>query len=637
MTQRGGTNWAELASSWRRSLGIQLLAVLFLVSCALSVVSSVYEYRMEEAAAREGLLGFGRTLARQAALACPDGVLHLDNALDAYVEDLVATENYVAFAEVRRSEDGKLIACNPLKRDTLYSADSVLQIEEPIRIERDGEQIGTFVLGLSLRPMQMKLRDKSTRMLIRGSVGFLLVAALFWLALRGLVLRPLHHLDEAALRLGRGDLEHPLADLGSSELGRLSRTMDEMRRNLLSSHRSLAEQNQQLVELGRLKSQFLANMSHEMRTPLTSILGGVELLVEIAGNDVERRETAASVQRNGEQLLDLVDRLLDLAKLETGNLLVEARTCRPEAVLREAISRSAALAASKGLELRIDLAGIAARTATTDPARLRQLVATVVGNAVKFTDRGSVEVRTSLLPQATGHLLQVEVIDTGIGIPAEFQPRMFESFSQADGSLTRRHGGSGLGLAIARRVAQQLGGDVVITSEVGCGTRVVITIAVTNVAEAAVEKASPEASAKSPRAAVSHTTAPAVLRGRVLVVDDAPDNQRLLKAILTKAGVTVDVAANGLEAVEAVQKTVGGTSFDLVLMDLQMPELDGVSAIRQLREQGFVLPIVALTAHALAEDRERCLAAGATGYETKPIARQKLLDVVSRHLRSAAI
>jgi len=632
VTRRGGTTWADLASSWRRSLGIQLLAVLFLVSCTLSVVASIYDYRVEEASAREWLLGLGRMVARQAAVACADGVASTDTALDGYVDDLVETESHVAFAEVRRTEGNKVLACNPRTRDTQYPPDSILQIEEPIRVERDGEQIGTFVLGLSLQPMQAKLREKSTRMLIRGSLGFLLVAALFWVALRALVMRPLHRLDEAALRLGRGELDQPLEELGSSELGRLSRTMDEMRRNLLSSHRSLAAQNQQLVELSRLKSQFLANMSHEMRTPLTSILGGVELLVEIAGNDVERRETAASVQRNGEQLLDLVDRLLDLAKLETGNLLVEARTCRPEAVVREAIARSAGLAASKGLELRADLAGIAARTATTDPARLRQLVTTVVGNAVKFTDRGSVEVRASLLPSATGHLLQVEVTDTGIGIPAEFLPRMFESFSQADGSLTRRHGGSGLGLAIARRVAQQLGGDVVITSEVGRGTRVVITIAVTGVAEAAVVAPVPAPSVKT-----APVPAAAALRGRVLVVDDAPDNQRLLKAILTKAGVTVDLAANGREAVEAVQKTVGGAAFDLVLMDLQMPELDGVSAIRQLREQGFALPIVALTAHALAEDRERCLAAGATGYETKPIARQKLLDVVSRHLRPSTV
>ena len=632
MSAGTGATLTRWGTAWRRSLGIQLLAVLFFVSCGLSVLGCLYDYRVEEAAARQSLLALGRSLAHQGALASTEAVVTWkpDLAkLEDYVDGLVRNETHVAFAAVVRADDGKVVASNP-RAGIPPIDDATLRIEKPIFADRESDQIGTFVLGITLRPTQQALRDKTARLLVRSSLGFLLIAAMFWVALRALVLRPLHQLDAVARKLGRGELDQPLPCLGRSELGRLGRTMEAMRTNLLSSHRSLAAQNEQLVALARLKSQFLANMSHEMRTPLTSILGGVELLVDAAGNDVERRETAAAVQRNGEQLLDLVDRLLDLAKLETGNLLVEPRACRPEPVVREAVQRSAAAAAAKGLQLRVDLTALEGRTVRTDPARLRQLVAAVVDNAVKFTDRGSVEVRASLLRHEGGHRLQVEVVDTGIGIPAEFVPRLFESFSQADGSLTRRHGGSGLGLAIARRVAQQLGGDVVITSEVGRGTRVVVTIA-----PAAVDETVTTA---VPVPAPPPAAAPAVpgrLAGRVLVVDDAADNQRLLKAMLAKAGVTVELAENGRLAIEAVQRAAGAQPFELVLMDLQMPELDGVSAIRILREQGYQLPIVALTAHALAEDRERCLAAGATGYETKPITRQKLLEVVARHLGAA--
>ena len=612
MTSGIATAWAQWALSWRRSVGIRLLAVLLAFSCLLSLVASYYDYRSEQSAARDALLAKGQSLARLAALACPELVTVTDSiTLEDICDDLVLGERNVAFAAVIRA-DGKQLACNP--RFGIPNDPLTIEIREPIRVEREGEKIGTFVLGLSLRPMQKALRAKTAGLLLRASLGFLLVAVLFWVALRAFVLVPLHRLDGAAQRLGQGDLEQPIAALGSTEIGRLGATMDVMRTNLLANQRRLAAQNEQLLQLNRLKTQFLANVSHEMRTPLTSILGGVEALVGEGGTAGERRDAALAMQRNGEMLLDLVNRVLDLAKLESGSLIVEPGACKPAQVVEDACARHAEEAICKGLTIHCDTEQVADRVVVTDAARLRQVVAALVSNAVKFTEAGRIDVNVQLVPGEGKQVLRVEVRDTGIGIDPAFLPHLFESFSQADGSLTRRHAGSGIGLAVAQRLAQLLGGAVEVTSEVGRGTVVVATIVV-QPAVAATKKESPPVVA---------------LHGKVLVVDDAPDNQRLLKAIMTKAGLHVDLADNGRIGVEAVQHA--GEPYSLVIMDLQMPVLDGISAIRELRGLGYSLPIVALTAHAVAEDRDQCLAAGATQYETKPITKKRLLEVVAAHL-----
>jgi signal transduction histidine kinase/CheY-like chemotaxis protein len=597
-------------------VGVRLLAVLLAFSCVLSLVASYYDYRTEQTSARDSLLATGRSLARLAALACPELVTVFDTpTLEDICDDLVLGERCVAYAAVIRA-DGKQLACNP--RFGIPNDPMTVEIREPIRIERDGEKIGTFVVGLSLRPMQKALRAKTTGLLLRASIGFLLVAMLFWIALRAFVLVPLRRLDGVAQRLGHGELEEPIPALGATELGRLGATMDVMRTNLLANQQRLATQNQQLLELNRLKTQFLANVSHEMRTPLTSILGGVEALVGDQVSSDERLVAADAMQRNGEMLLDLVNGVLDLAKLESGSLIIDLGTCRADLVVADVCRRYSADALCKGLLMRCNADSGALQPVTTDAARLRQVVSALVGNAVKFTESGSIDVRTSLEEVGDGLLLRVEVQDTGIGIAAEFVPHLFESFSQADGSLTRRHVGSGLGLAIAHRLTQLLGGRIEVTSEIGRGTCVVATFAVERVAAAA------------PQPAPVVVPAPS-LQGKVLVVDDAPDNQRLLRAIMTKAGLQVDLADNGRLGVEAVQRAQS-KPYSLVIMDLQMPVLDGISAIRELREQGYTVPIVALTAHAVAEDRERCMAAGATQYETKPITRKHLLEVVAAHI-----
>ena len=587
-----------------------LLAVTF----GLTLVTSFYDYQNEHRAMREHVLSFGRSLARQGALACPDMVVVSDEpALKAYVDDFVVGERYVALAAVIRA-DGKILACSP--SGALERADAwVRQIESPILIERGGERLGNFVLGVSFLPMDAEFEAKWWRMLLRTSLGFLLAGALVWVALKRLVLHPLNRLDGVAQRLGRGELYDPVPDMGGTEFGRLGRTMDQMRSNLQQSHRSLAAQNRRLLELDRLKTQFLANVSHEMRTPLTSVLGGLELLME-SEDEPARREASHAVQRNGEQLLDLVDRLLDLAKLEDGNLLVSRRPCHPDRLITDLVERFREQAAAKGLTLRADVGAVVGAQASIDPARFRQVLSALVDNAVKFTSAGSVEVSARWVGAGGRRALEVEVVDTGPGIPVDFLPRMFEPFSQADGSLTRQHGGTGLGLSMAQRIAACLGGDITVENRRDGGVRARVRIDAPEVTEPGPQSLPGAAQEKA----------------RILVVDDAPDNQRLLRAFLTKAGYEVELAANGREAVDAV----AAGRFDLVLMDLQMPVMDGVSAIRELRERSFRLPIVALTAHAMAQDQQGCLQAGANAYETKPISGARLVDVVRRQLSDKA-
>lgn len=597
--------------SWRGGIAARLLAVLLVVTFALTLITILLEYRTEQRSMREHLLSFGRSLARQGALACPDAVVIFDERmLKVFVDDLVAGEQFVVLAAVIRAEDGKTLAVSPedgLQRDD----DTTLRIEHPILVERGGDRLGTFVLGVSMAPMQAELGAKWARMLTRTSVGFLLVAALFWIALRLFVLRPLHRLDDAARRLGRGELHAPMENLGTTELGRLGRTMDAMRVNLLENHRSLADQNRRLLELDRLKTQFLTNVSHEMRTPLIGMLGGVELLAD-APDGAVREEVAGAVQRSGEQLLELVDRLLDLAKLQDGNLLVQPRLCRPGRIVREVVERFSEAAQAKGLVLSCDVGELVDVERKTDPTRLRQVLAALLDNAIRFTQQGRVEVTLRLLQDGDGERLEVAVQDTGPGVPVEFIPRMFEPFSQADGSLTREHSGAGLGLTMARRIAQCLGGQLTVENRVSGGVRAVATLIVEAVpCSAPVDQGAEQAVAQ-----------------RILVVDDAPDNQRLLQAFLRKAGFEVQLANNGREAIDAVQTG----NFALVLMDLQMPVMDGVAAIRELRERCYTLPIVALTAHALAQDKQGCLDAGADAYETKPIAGKRLVEVVREQI-----
>jgi signal transduction histidine kinase/ActR/RegA family two-component response regulator len=380
----------------------------------------------------------------------------------------------------------------------------------------------------------------------------------------------------------------------------------------------------------RSKSMFLANMSHEIRTPMTAILGFTDLLDDPDASDTERGESLDTIKRNSTHLLQVINDILDLSKIESGEMSAEAIACDPRVVVEDTLRLYHERASTKGIVLSCDIDDDLPAQAVTDPTRLRQILFNLVSNAIKFTSAGSVVVHA----RCAGDDLEFCVTDTGLGMSDDQLRRIFEPFAQADESTTRRFGGTGLGLSIARALAQKLGGDIHATSTIGEGSAFTVRVKrslqaddrtiVASGAAQRIESASPMLALRTRRNCLS---------GRALLVEDGPDNQKLISHVLRRAGLDVDVADNGRTGSDrAIEAVAGGRPYDVIIMDMQMPEMDGYEATRRLRDRGIEVPVVALTANAMSGDRDRCIEAGCTDYATKPLNVPILLDLLSRLL-----
>ncbi|MBU0639766.1 MAG: PAS domain S-box protein [Planctomycetes bacterium] len=393
----------------------------------------------------------------------------------------------------------------------------------------------------------------------------------------------------------------------------------------------------------RAKSEFLANMSHEIRTPMTAILGFAESLLAADISHADMLDAVHTIRRNGDHLLQLINDILDLTKIEAGLLEVERLPCSPMQMLAEVQSLMGVRAGEKHLSLDIEYDGPLPETIQTDPTRLRQILVNLIGNAVKFTEQGGVRLVARLVstPEYTRTEqagLQIDVIDSGIGLSAEQMSGLFQAFTQADSTTTRRYGGTGLGLAISKRLASLLGGDICVHSRPGAGSTFRVTIATGSLRGVRIVDRPAEAALDGPEADVAGDPALPALAGHILLAEDGPDNQRLISHILERAGAQVTVVENGALAVDAaLAARHTGQPYDVILMDMQMPVMDGYQATRLLRQRGYSGTIIALTAHAMASDRERCLQVGCDDYETKPISRKKLIGVVRAHLSRASV
>ena len=382
------------------------------------------------------------------------------------------------------------------------------------------------------------------------------------------------------------------------------------------------------------KSEFLANMSHEIRTPMTAILGYAELLTdsEAATAAAPACGHALAIHNNARHLLTVINDILDMSKIEAGQMLLEDLPVDPAALIEETAALMQVRAAAKGLFLRVHYDSPLPVVMRSDPTRLRQIVLNLVGNAIKFTEVGGVSVHVSYEPSS--RRLLISVVDTGIGMtPDQLREIMkFAAFTQVDSSMSRRFGGTGLGLRISNALAGMLGGRLDVESVPGKGSR--FTVAVATGELDGVEIRRPDSAQSTLASAPSQVTAPAgtnasatVLAGvRVLLAEDSVDNQKLIGFHLKRAGAEVVLAENGVQALELAASSTPEQQPQLVLMDMQMPELDGYEATRQLRARGCDLPVIALTAHAMAGDREKCLAAGCDDYLTKPINRDRLIE-----------
>ncbi|MBC7783363.1 MAG: response regulator [Burkholderiales bacterium] len=517
----------------------------------------------------------------------------------------------------------------------------------------DQKPIGTIRICSDLSRLYDRIRTYAAALLVvlvAGLSASLLVVS----RLQGVITTPILSLAQTARDIAENSNYSARAvKTGTDELGTLVDCFNgmleqiELQNTQLAAHRDhledevarrteeLSTTNTQLSAArdraeaaNRAKSDFLANMSHEIRTPMTAILGYADLMLSPQQTMSDRIDCLQVVRRNARHLMDLINDVLDISKIEADKMTVEKIPCDIAQTAVEVVSMLRPRAMIKNLTLTVDFVGPIPVEVRTDPTRLKQVLMNLTANAIKFTDRGDIRLKVSVEKVDGADRARFDITDSGIGMTPEQLAKLFKPFVQADESMTRKYGGTGLGLVISKRLANYMGGDVAVQSEYGKRSTFTVWVDAGSLDGATMREGLSES-------VLGIATHPAdseqiALSGRILLAEDGIDNQRLLMMHLSMAGADVVLAENGRIALERVQSE----PFDVVLMDMQMPELDGYGATSELRRRGFTLPIIALTAHAMSGDRAKCIEAGCTDYLTKPIDRELLLRTVSGYLQT---
>jgi len=405
----------------------------------------------------------------------------------------------------------------------------------------------------------------------------------------------------------------------NGQVGGVLLSMDDITR-LEEQEVLLRESIKQAEQANSAKSTFLSNMSHEIRTPMNAILGFTEVMRRSnSQQEHERQEYLDTIANSGLHLLELINDVLDLSKVEAGSMDIEQLPCNCAEIAYEVVRAMRSKAVEKGIDLCLELTTALPETIIADPSRLRQVITNLVGNAIKFTETGSVVVRLHMADAAAlnAPLLNIDVIDSGIGMSAEQQAGIFDAFAQADSTISRRFGGTGLGLSISRQLVEAMDGDLIVESVEGEGSTFRTSLPFNTTTYDLIDPGVLHKKISEHRT-IEHTSW-YVNPTRALVVDDGVENRKLMSILLNDMGVEVEMAENGKQGVDAMVETSGGAAFDIVFMDIQMPVMDGFEAVGLIRQHGFEVPVVALTANAMKGFDKKVFSAGFSHYMVKPI------------------
>ncbi len=522
-----------------------------------------------------------------------------------------------------------------------FTSDGYLHLVRPIR--RGNKLTGSLYLRVSLQKVWVRLYDQLyvAGLVLLGSV-LLSVGLAAWL--QRAISQPILQLVETAHRVVQsGDYSLRAKKVSNDELGELVSEFNTMLTAIEGRDSELTQHRENLTELVRertaelerktkealaasvAKSDFLANMSHEIRTPLNAIMGYADLLRRgWSDSEEERDEMLGTVVSSGRHLMTVINDILDLSKIEAGHIELELQSDSPHRVLSEVVSLMRVPFREKNLSLDYNWEGQVPEMIETDGARLRQILINLLGNAKKFTLAGGVRMIARVERKSLPAQLVIDVIDTGVGIPSDKQNQIFEPFMQADTSVTRKFGGTGLGLSISRRLARLMGGDLTVESSPGAGSDFRLSVATGDIANTRFVSLNAVGDVIPTRKQRGRPSAdvPLLTGLRVLLVDDGDSNRKLISLILKRAGAKLVEACDGQQACDAA---LGSETFDVILLDMQMPIMDGYTAAGKMREAGLTTPIIALTAHAMKGDREQCLEAGCSDYLTKPVSAEELL------------